>query len=127
MSNVPAHRIPNGTHITFTSIDWVGIVVDQNGSLVTVTGPDQQLWQLDRDSVVRTGRTYEVRGNPTEMPSAVRVVLTVPSDTELPADLYYGDRDYTDGWMFTNQTDAIAFAEKAMADHPGVVVDYTLS
>jgi hypothetical protein len=62
----PAHRIPNGTQITFTSIDWVGIVVDQSGPTVTVTSPEHTLWMIDRSDIVKAGRTWEARGIPTE-------------------------------------------------------------
>ena len=51
-----------------------------------------------------------------------RVILNVPSEIELPADLYFGDRDYTDGWVFATQAEADAFAAHAITSHPGVVV-----
>jgi hypothetical protein len=58
--------------------------------------------------------------------SPARVLLIVPSETDLPADLYFGDVDYHEGWVFDTETEARAFAEKAVAEHPGVVVDFEI-
>lgn len=58
--------------------------------------------------------------------SKYRVVLVVPSEIDLPTDLYRGDIDYHEGWLFEGEMDAIKFATQAKQDHPGVVVDYDI-
>lgn len=57
---------------------------------------------------------------------AFRLTLTVPSEIDLPDDLYDGERDYHDGWVFDTGPKAVAFGEEAMRTHPDVVVGYEI-
>ena len=46
-----AQRIPNGTMIEIPSLEWVGVVVDQIGDKVRVTGPSNDFLDLPRNRI----------------------------------------------------------------------------
>lgn len=58
--------------------------------------------------------------------SQYRVLLVVPSGVDLPPTLFFGDRDYHEGWLFDDETEAINFARKAVREFPGVVVGFDI-